>query len=103
MRAQAEGHVPVHRHQLGETVIFRVSRIRSRNAALAQSFLNLLSDWREDGGSLLRWSQRRHVVALPHLRSDLISDRAAERLRDQRDGILARLPISPHAITRASM
>lgn len=67
--------------------------------ACASAFIPLLTEWPEEGGSLLRWHQRQKVVALDMLHSDLVSERAWQRLLDMRDGVLARVLISPSAIT----
>lgn len=62
-------------------------RQRSLKEAAAAAFLNLLVDWPEEGGSLLRWSQRKGVVAGSCLHSDMIADEAFRRLIDQREGV----------------
>lgn len=75
-------------------------RQRSLAEAAAAAFLNLLVDWLEEGGSLIRWSQRKGVVAGSRLHSDLLADEAVRRLIDQREGIIARIPIHPAALTK---
>lgn len=71
----------------------------TREMAFAEGFVRLGAQWIEDGGTLIRWSQRKNIVAGSCFHSDLIADEAWRRLVDQSNGIVARVPIEPAAIT----